>query len=110
MKDPKILSRITVFYGIILIIGGLIFIRVAYLQFFAKDEKGVRYSEKSQQVSISKREIEANRGSILSHDHRLLATSVPSYTVRMDFKARGMTDSIFNTKVDSLATDRKSVV
>ena len=103
MKDPKILSRISIFYAAMLIVGGLIICQVGYLQFFAKDESGERYSEKAKQISISKRNIRANRGSILSHDERLLATSLPTYVLRMDFRAAGMTDSIFNSNVRPLA-------
>jgi cell division protein FtsI (penicillin-binding protein 3) len=86
-----------------LIIGGLIIVQVAYLQFFAEDENGMPYSKKAKQVSISKDETMPNRGSILAHDGQLLATSVPSYVLRMDFKAKGMTDSIFKSDVDALA-------
>lgn len=55
-----------------------------------------------------------NRGNILSNDGKLLASSLPEYTLFLDFKyydgnekrqARGQRrrDSIFNSKVDSLA-------
>jgi cell division protein FtsI (penicillin-binding protein 3) len=47
--------------------------------------------------------IEAERGDIFSYDGRLLATSLPSYDLKMDFLATGLTDSIFNRHVDSLA-------
>ena len=55
-------------------------------------------------ASIYEREtIEADRGDILACDGRILATSVPTYEVRMDFAAQGLADSIFRRHVDALA-------
>lgn len=88
---------------VMLILGGLIIGQVIYLQFLAKDSNGTMYREKSKRISINKAETKPNRGSILAHDERLLATSLPSYILRMDFKAKGMTDELFNNNVGALA-------
>jgi len=46
--------------------------------------------------------IEPNRGDILATDGSLLATSLPSYEIRMDTRASGLTDEIFNDSIDAL--------
>lgn len=108
MKDQRILSRISLFYAVMLVLGGLIIGQVIYLQYFAVDDKGVPYSDKAKKISISKRETIPHRGSILAHDERLLAISLPSYILRMDFKATGMTDEVFNANVGELASTLSS--
>lgn len=47
--------------------------------------------------------VPAKRGHIYSHDKKLLATSISEYTIHMDFKTAGMSDSLFNADVKMLA-------
>ena len=44
--------------------------------------------------------VEPNRGDILAHDGRLLATSLPTYEIRMD--TRAVSEQIFNDSIDAL--------
>lgn len=47
--------------------------------------------------------IEGERGNMYSEDGRLLATSLPYFEIRMDLNATGLTDTVFNNEIDSLA-------
>ncbi|MDR0565989.1 MAG: transpeptidase family protein [Prevotellaceae bacterium] len=49
------------------------------------------------------RPIPVSRGNILSHDEKLLATSIYKYKVFTDLNAKGLHDTTFNRHVDSLA-------
>ncbi len=54
-------------------------------------------------LSIKTQPIQANRGNILAHDGRLLATSIYKYRLFTDLHANGLSDEIFNSGVDTLA-------
>ncbi|MEL6986549.1 MAG: penicillin-binding protein [Bacteroidota bacterium] len=47
--------------------------------------------------------IEAARGNIYSDNGSLMATSLPFFEIRMDLKCPGLTNEVFEAKVDSLA-------
>ena len=47
--------------------------------------------------------IEAERGNIFTEDSRILATTIPTFELRMDTKADGLTDTIWRRHVDSLS-------
>ena len=82
MKDAKtdILWRVYFLYGLILIWGIAIIVRIAYIQIYLKDE----LLAKAEQQEIRIFNIEAMRGNILAHDGDLLSTTVPVFEVRMD--------------------------
>ena len=46
--------------------------------------------------------IEAERGNIYTHDGRILATTIPTFELRMDTKANGLTDKLWSKHLDSL--------
>ena len=48
--------------------------------------------------------IEAERGNIYTHDGRVLATTIPTFELRMDTKADGLTDTIWKKHIDTLCT------
>jgi cell division protein FtsI (penicillin-binding protein 3) len=54
-------------------------------------------------MATALRTVQPDRGHIYSEDGRLLATSVPQYDVRMDMRAEGLTNELFNAHIDSLA-------
>lgn len=47
--------------------------------------------------------IEAERGNIYTHDGRILATTIPTFELRMDTKANGLTDQLWAKHIDSLS-------
>ncbi|MDX5321564.1 MAG: cell division protein, partial [Bacteroidota bacterium] len=65
--------------------------------------EGDKWREMAEDLTTDFQTIEAVRGNIYADDGSLLATSVPIYELRMDFKAGGLTDELFNEEVDSLA-------
>tara|TARA_R110002050_G_scaffold162939_2_gene292881 strand:- start:27468 stop:29543 length:2076 start_codon:yes stop_codon:yes gene_type:complete len=73
--------------------------RVFQIQVIEGDE----WRQKSDNLTIDYRTIEAVRGNIYALDGSLLATSVPKYEVRFDPNADAVTDAIFNENIDSLS-------
>lgn len=101
-KDIKksILARVRTLYIVFFLIGVAIAGKILYIQY---GPEGDELREKAVKITYERMTIPADRGDILSVDGRTLATSLPMYEIRMDFAANGLTDSVFNTNVDSLA-------
>ncbi len=53
---------------------------------------------------VSYKNIEATRGNILDCNGNLLATSIPIYDIRLDLKADGISDAIFNDSISILSS------
>ncbi|MDR2585516.1 MAG: transpeptidase family protein [Prevotellaceae bacterium] len=90
-----ILTRTSIIYLLLVVIGVVIIGQIIHLQYFT-DYKGL-----SDDYAYVQEEVEANRGSILARDGRLLATSVPYYQIRVDCVAPQ--DTIFEKNVDGLS-------
>lgn len=95
----EIVWRVGVVYAFMLILGLVILAKVLYLQII----EGNKWKEKAQSLTLKDITIESNRGDILAHDGRLLASSVPYYEIRMDTRSSGLDSYTFNHKIDSLA-------
>lgn len=65
--------------------------------------EGDRWRAKGDSLWLSHFPVAAERGDILSSDGSLLATSVPSFEIRMDTRAEGLTEKAWKSGVDSLA-------
>ncbi len=65
--------------------------------------EGERWRAKGDSLWLSQFPVAAERGDILSSDGSLLATSVPSFELRMDTRAEGLTEKAFMSGIDSLA-------
>lgn len=65
--------------------------------------EGEEWRNKGEKSYVQYREVEAERGNILADDGSLLASSLPYFEIRMDLRAGGLTDDIFEAEVDSLA-------
>ncbi len=48
-------------------------------------------------------QVDSHRGNILASDGKLLATSIPSYVLHMDFKAAGLTPALFDSCLPALS-------
>ena len=94
-----ILFRVFFIYFLTLAVGFSIIGKTVHTQFTQGDELEKLMKKNSLRDNI----ILPNRGDILATDGRLLATSLPSYDIRMDTRAAGLTDEIFNAGIDSLA-------
>ncbi len=97
IKEQINFRLIIVYLGIVFF-ALLILIQIIYLQNFRKK------TLESQAQTTNFKVIEASRGDILSIDGRVLATSVPKYRILMDTQVAYLTDSLFNSEIDSLAS------
>jgi cell division protein FtsI (penicillin-binding protein 3) len=97
--------RSTVTYGVLLLVGAAIAVKLFSIQL----GEGDKWRQKAVNVAMAMRTVRPDRGSILSEDGRLLATSVPEYEIRMDMRADGLTPEIFRANLDSLATGLASL-
>ncbi len=93
-----ILTRVAVIYVIFVLLGLAIIVKIIYIQFV----EGNKWRAMARSIAYKDIIIEPNRGDICATDGRVLATSVPYFEIRMDLKAAGLTDEIFNKNVDSL--------
>ena len=91
--------RVNFVYFFIAIFVAAIIAQIIKLQIF----EGEKWKKEAEKINLVEREIEANRGDILSSDKKLLATSVPYYEIRWDSKSDGLTRELLNDKLDSLA-------
>ncbi len=96
----EILRRVRWLYVLFLLAGVAIFGRVLFIQY---GPSGDELRAKARRITYERVDIEAERGDILARDGRILATSIPTYEIRMDFAAAGLADSVFRKHVDSLA-------
>ena len=94
-----ILWRVALIYLFMVGFGIAIFSRIVYLQFAEKE----KWSVNSETSPIREVPIPSIRGDIYSADGRVLALSVPSYEIRMDFTVENLTTDIFYSEVDGLA-------
>ena len=91
-KD-QILARTGVIYGIVAVMAVAVFIRIIILQFVQSD----KWAAMADKVVFRRQVDMAARGDILSDDGRILASSVPYYTVYMDTRSSGMADTTWQT-------------
>ena len=96
----KILIRVYLAFGMILLLAGAVVFQLYRLQYV----QGKKWKARSASLLTQYQTVEAPRGNIFSVDMNLLATSVPEYELHMDMLAGGIADDrVFNEKVDSLA-------
>lgn len=96
----SILLRVKWLYTVFSVIAIIVVVRVILIQVGTSGDElrqmGIQYSFRSERL-------EAARGDILSHDDRILSTSIPLYELRLDLGAPGLTDQLFNQSVGGLA-------
>lgn len=94
-----ILRRIKLLYIFFLLFGVAIIVRAVWLQV---GSEGDSLRSRAQQYSYRVDVLEAARGDIFSDDGRLLATSIPYFELRMDMRAGGLTEELFESRVEAL--------
>lgn len=65
--------------------------------------EGEEWRQKGEELYFKLVSIEAERGKILADDGSPLAISLPFFEIRMDTRAKGLTQELFHKEVDSLA-------
>ncbi len=94
-----ILQRIGFVYIGMIIFGLAILYRVFHLQ----TVEGSYWRSMSDSLTTRFVTVEADRGNIYAADGKLLATSLPVFELRMDMKAQGLTNELFNAEVRNLS-------
>lgn len=98
-KRKDILWRIYLVY----VVMGLFSLLIVYRMFHIQLAEGDMWRARAEEISTQQIKVKANRGNILASDESFLAVSVPVYDLRMDTRAEGITQELFNKEVDSLA-------
>lgn len=94
----EIVWRSGVVYLVLVLVALALIGRILMLQTL---ERG-KWSSMSEKYVYKTSEITANRGDILARDGRLLASSVPYYTIYMDTRSTGMSQETWNNGIDGL--------
>src|SRR5665647_1696822 len=89
--------------GLIYIAIGLLavvlLIRIIILQYVQRG----KWTEMAEKFVYKTGEVQANRGDILTNDGRLLASSVPYYTIYMDTRSSGMSSATWSGGINGLS-------
>jgi cell division protein FtsI (penicillin-binding protein 3) len=95
----EIVWRSGVVYFAIALLAAALLIRILILQYVQHG----KWASMSEKYVFKTGEVQANRGDILTEDGRLLASSVPYYTIYMDTRSSGMSASTFSNGINGLS-------
>ena len=95
----EIVWRSGVVYFAIAALAAALLIRILILQYVQHG----KWADMSEKYVYKTGEVQANRGDILTDDGRLLASSVPYYTIYMDTRSTGMTPATFSSGITGLS-------
>lgn len=95
----EIVWRSGIVYAGVGVLAVAILIRILVLQFVQHG----KWKDMSERIVYKTDEVPANRGDILAHDGRLLASSVPYYTIYMDTRSTGMTSETWSGGINGLS-------
>ena len=87
-----------VYFAIALLAVALL-VRILILQYVQHG----KWADMSEKYVYKTAEMPANRGDILTNDGRLLASSVPYYTIYMDTRSSGMSSSTWSEGINGLS-------
>lgn len=99
-KRDEIIWRGALVYFIIGLLAVALLIRILILQYVQR----TKWEDMSEKFVFKTAEMPANRGDILTSDGRLLASSVPYYTIYMDTRSSGMSSATWSTGINGLST------
>lgn len=98
-KKREILLRAYLGFAFIFLLGMAIIGRAFYIQ----TAQGNYYRSLADSLTIFPKTVLAERGNIYSEDGRLLATTLPTFDIRIDFKTTYTHPEIFKENVDSFS-------
>ena len=93
----ELAGRLGLVYLIVMVIAAFIVVKALHVQIW----EGDKWRKMGRSVSFKDFEVAPNRGNIYADDGRILASSVPYYSLRLDCKA--IPDTLFRKKADSLS-------
>src|SRR5664280_1949997 len=95
----EIVWRGALVYFAIGLLAVVLLVRVLILQYVQRG----KWADMSEKYVFKTAEVQANRGDILTSDERLLASSVPYYTIYMDTRSSGMSSSTWSNGISGLS-------
>jgi cell division protein FtsI (penicillin-binding protein 3) len=95
----EIVWRGALVYLIIGLLAVAILVRILILQYVQRG----KWADMSEKYVFKTAEMPANRGDILTSDERLLASSVPYYTIYMDTRSSGMSSATWSDGINGLS-------
>jgi cell division protein FtsI (penicillin-binding protein 3) len=102
----EIVWRSAVVYFVLVLLAVALLVQVLILQYVQRG----KWSEMSEKYVYKTGELEADRGDILAHDGRLLASSVPYYSVYMDTRSSGMSAATWSNGIGGLSEGLSKLV
>ena len=94
-----IVWRSGIVYFTIALLAAALLVRILILQYVQHG----KWADMSEKYVFKTAEMPANRGDILSCDGRLLASSVPYYTIYMDTRSTGMSAATWSNGINGLS-------
>jgi cell division protein FtsI (penicillin-binding protein 3) len=101
-----IIWRSGIVYFVIALMAVAILVRILILQFVQHE----KWASMGDQFGYKDAEVVANRGDILASDGRLLASSVPYYSIYMDTRSSGMSGSVWSNGISGLSVGLSRIV
>jgi cell division protein FtsI (penicillin-binding protein 3) len=95
----EIVWRGALVYFAIGLLAAAILVRILILQYVQR----ARWADMSEKFVFKTAEMPANRGDILTCDDRILASSVPYYTIYMDTRSSGMSSATWLNGINGLS-------
>lgn len=95
----EIVWRSGIVYFVIALLAAALLVRILILQYVQRG----KWSDMSEKFVYKSAEVPASRGDILTCDGRLLASSVPYYTIYMDTRSSGMAASTWSSGINGLS-------
>jgi cell division protein FtsI (penicillin-binding protein 3) len=95
----EIVWRGALVYFAIGLLAVVLLVRVLILQYVQRG----KWADMSEKYVFKTAEVQANRGDILTSDERLLASSVPYYTIYMDTRSSGMSSDTWSSGINGLS-------
>ncbi|HEX2968441.1 MAG TPA: penicillin-binding protein [Bacteroidales bacterium] len=102
----EIVWRSGIVYTAVGVLAVAILVRILILQFV---EHG-KWKAMSEKIVYKTDVVPANRGDILTHDGRLLASSIPYYTIYMDTRSTGMSAATFSNGISGLSAGLAEII
>jgi cell division protein FtsI (penicillin-binding protein 3) len=101
-----IVWRSSVVYYIIGSMAVILLGRILILQYVQRD----KWADMSEKFVYKTAEVPASRGDILTDDGRLLASSIPYYTIYMDTRSTGMSGTTWSNGISGLSAGLSRLV
>ena len=95
----EIVWRSGIIYFAIALLAAAMLVRILILQYVQRG----KWSDMSEKFVYKTAEMPANRGDILTNDGRLLASSVPYYTIYIDTRSTGMSAATWSNGINGLS-------